>query len=592
MNKQVLVSMYLWMLTFAADEESKQHMPNSSTLLACSSGGDSCSTGLFCKDGRCKCTAHPDHIMYCNGTDIFLLGGYCGTYDEEKQLLSVGLCLHVHLPYSSNHHPQYHHGLQRNAYSLNNHTCQSLNRTGTLCGRCLPDQYPLAYSYYTKCIHCPHAHRNWVRYITAAYLPLTLFYLVIIFFKINTTSSHLFAVVYFCQSLSNPALLRGTFIGRYNKSKYFIVIQLYSTIYSIWNLDFFRPFYSDFCLGIGILPTLALDYAIAVYPLLLITISYLFITMYDRNYRVITILWRPFQVLFSLSRRNWNIRASVLHAFSTFFFLSNVKFLSTSVDLLVPVRVYHLYGDTYNYTVGLYYAADIEYFGREHLPYGILAVVTLCIFVILPVAILAFYPFKFFQKFLNLFPFRWYILHTFMDCFQGSYKNGTELNTRDYRWFASTFFISRLLLAALYFSTINDLFSSLAAVMLLFHSSMLAIFQPFKFSHHHYNTVHLTFMQILALFAVLQNGHTFAFVYNPSFLTFIDLLIVTCVSIPVLYALAWTLYWLYTHRRFIIDRFRARKTGYTPLPEQILPDRIENSGEYPRENLANLAGSK
>ena len=53
-----------------------------------------------------------------------------------------------------------------------------------------------------------------------------------------------------------------------------IVTKLLCSLYGIWNLDFFRPFYSDLCLGIGILPTLALDYVIAVYPLLLILFSY------------------------------------------------------------------------------------------------------------------------------------------------------------------------------------------------------------------------------------------------------------------------------------------------------------------------------
>ena len=38
-------------------------------------------------------------------------------------------------------------------------------------------------------------------------------------------------------------------------------------------------FYTNFCLGIGILPTLALDYVIAVYPLLLTIISYLLIVL-------------------------------------------------------------------------------------------------------------------------------------------------------------------------------------------------------------------------------------------------------------------------------------------------------------------------
>ena len=151
----------------------------------------------------------------------------------------------------------------------------------------------------------------------------------------------------------------------------------------------------------GPLPTLALDYAIVVYPILLMVFTYLLIVLYDRNYRVITAMWRPFRVLFSYYRRNWDVRTSVIDSYATFFLLSNVKFLSVSFDLLVPTRVYELHQHHYNYSLGLYYAADIEYFGSEHLPYGILAIIMCLFFVILPVTTLALYPFSFFQRFLS-----------------------------------------------------------------------------------------------------------------------------------------------------------------------------------------------
>ena len=192
-----------------------------------------------------------------------------------------------------------------------------------------------------------------------------------------------------------PYIVRLAFIDcTFKESKYFyhLVANAYESLYGIWNLDFFRPFYSDFCLGIGILPNLALDYLIAVYPLLLMIITYLLIVLYDRNYRVVTIMWRPFQFLFSLLKSNWDIRTSLIDSFATFFLLSYGKFLSVSIDLLVPTKVYHLHGDHYNHTLGLFYAADTTYFGNEHLPYGILAIAVLCVFVILPTVLFALYP--------------------------------------------------------------------------------------------------------------------------------------------------------------------------------------------------------
>ena len=182
------------------------------------------------------------------------------------------------------------------------------------------------------------------------------------------------------------------------------------------------------------------DYAIAVYPLLLMAVTYLLIVLYDNNFKVVTILWRPFRCVSSLFGRNWNIKTSIIDAFGTFLFLSNVKFLSVSFDLLVPTLVYQLHPAYHNVTTKLYYAPDVDYFGKEHLPYAILAIICWSIFSIFPVLLLILYPCSCFQKLLNRLPVRWFILHTLMDSLQGCFKDGTEYGTRDWRWLSCIYF--------------------------------------------------------------------------------------------------------------------------------------------------------
>ena len=58
---------------------------------------------------------------------------------------------------------------------------------------------------------------------------------------------------------------------------------VFLSFYGIWNLEFFRPFYSNLYLGIGELPALALDYAIALYPFLLNIIAYFLIVLYNKR---------------------------------------------------------------------------------------------------------------------------------------------------------------------------------------------------------------------------------------------------------------------------------------------------------------------
>ena len=390
-----------------------------------------------------------------------------------------------------------------------------------------------------------------------------------------------------------PYIVRMLFVGvafQETKYSYHLVASVLASIYGIWDLDFLRPFYSDLCLEIGILPTLALDYVIAVYPLLLMIITYLLIVLYDRNYRVITIMWRPFRFLFSLLKSNWKTRTSLIDSYATFFLLSYGKFLSVSFDLLVPTKVYHLHGDYYNSTLGLFYSADAKFLGNEHLLYGILAIAVLCVFVILPTVLFALYPFKLFQKFLNLFSVRWYILHTFMDSFYGCYKDGTQPGTRDYRWFASIFFAVRILQFLLYFYCTGQQFIPLVAVTVLFHAILIATLQPFKC--HNSNGIHIVFLLFIVLgtFLIIMSDYSTLVKSHTHSLETYFLCGLILVAIPPLYVAGSIFYWVWTHRKFgssIIRRFWHWRQGYDLLKET-LPDRMENSDQYHRGNLASF----
>ena len=219
-------------------------------------------------------------------------------------------------------------------------------------------------------------------------------------------------------------------------------------MFTVWNLDIIRSIKLNICLGTNTLQTLALDLAVGAYPLLLILLSYLLIHLYDSDFKLVVILWKPFKSIFGLFKRNWEIKTSLIDAFATFFLLSNMKFVGASFDLLFPVSVYQLNSTGHvTHSWRLYFNATVPYFGEKHLPYAILAIAVLSLFALLPTLLLMIYPFRWFQKLLNLFPFRWYILHTFMDTFQGCYKNETEPGTRDCRWFASIYFLLHLLAA-------------------------------------------------------------------------------------------------------------------------------------------------
>ena len=93
--------------------------------------------------------------------------------------------------------------------------------------------------------------------------------------------------------------------------------------------------------------------------------------MYRHNFRLVVWLWRPFDRCFSRFRRQWDVRTSSIDALATFLLLAYAKLLNVSADLLIPTEVFDVHGKRVGFY--LYYDASIECFGKQHLPYAILA---------------------------------------------------------------------------------------------------------------------------------------------------------------------------------------------------------------------------
>ena len=72
-----------------------------------------------------------------------------------------------------------------------------------------------------------------------------------------------------------PALVRIILLTFVTQPDLLKLVKGILPFYSFWNLDCFRSLIPDICMNVSTLDTLAMDYAIAVYPLLLITLSIL-----------------------------------------------------------------------------------------------------------------------------------------------------------------------------------------------------------------------------------------------------------------------------------------------------------------------------
>ena len=145
--------------------------------------------------------------------------------------------------------------LPKNISELNGDykTCGDWHRKGQLCGQC-KDNYSLpVYSYYLGCVQCKDYKYGWIKFIAVAFLPLTIFYIVVITLRISATSSALNGYVFVSQLLANPALIRVLYTSNLVNNGYISVtyagqflVQLIIAMYSIWNLDFFVAFMNQF----------------------------------------------------------------------------------------------------------------------------------------------------------------------------------------------------------------------------------------------------------------------------------------------------------------------------------------------------------
>ena len=484
---KVLSKLTIWML-FSTVDSREQSSDNKSTPLR----DDSCLPWQVRNrtTGICKCMlGNIQGIVQCRDEpyDLRLFECFCMTYYTETNQLLVGSC-------------QYTCEREKNGYffdiivdsslNLNEMMCSRYKRQGQLCGSCIAGFSPPVYSYSLSCVNCTTS--NWAKYTAVSLLPVTAFFFIAITFRLSVTSPKLSGYILCLQILLIPII--GSDIAHRGKSGF---VFYGMEVYSIWNLDFLRLVYTPFCLQLhtNTLQVLALDYVIAVYPLLLIALSYLLVLLYDHNVSLIVCLWKPIVPLFIRLRREWNIRNSLMDAFATFFLLSNVKILSVSMDLLMPVPLYdpqgHIQPQLYLFNQG-----DVAFLGSQHLPHACLALFFLLIFTLLPMLLLFLYPCSCFQVCLNRTGCSCQLLHIFMDTFQGHYKNGTN-GTRDLRFFSGLYLLLRVVV---YASTVLSYqFGSYAytTVIIAVLSVSVALARPCKEYIH--NVIDSCFLIVTAL---------------------------------------------------------------------------------------------
>ena len=496
-------------------------------------------------NGSWNCGAQIKGAILCRPNFLKISRCYCVYFDPKSNTSQFGQCFAT--CYRQGGDSYYH--IKR--YSVANYSIFNARmchhgsaRTGRFCGSCTEGHGLAVYSYHiSSCIKCKYEHTNWLKFFMVALLPLTVFYVIVVIFKMNFVSGEFGGSVFALQILMAPIQLQDAdawFHSRTALKGGIKMVKISFSIFGVVNLDFFRDIYSLFCIGptFTILHVLSLDYIVALYPYFLMILTYVLIKLYDRPCVFLVWTWKPFKWFFQKYYKKLNVRTSLVEVFATFVSLSSVKIIAVSTTLLTWTRVHDEFGrlleDRY-----FYYNSSIEYFGSEHVPFVILAIVMLFIFVFIPFILLLVYPCRCFQRILNSLNWNCEFLRVFMDAFQGTYRT----HPRDMRYFSAYYFFLRFILLFNTGYEVSIFTIPLTLVVLILSIMVLIIFQPHIKDVN--NRIDTLSMIMMILFFAIRNMLISTFYLDPYKNNASNKMALTCGSIIILYfimLLSWTIF--------------------------------------------------
>ena len=442
-------------------------------------GWGSCPMWSTCQNSSCMCSkiVWSEHVL-CARSHTEITPCTCLTYDHNTSQFSLGTSMYCCA--KKGQAPLNYVRLPNNISNVTVTMCQELNRNGTLCGSCANGLWPLVYSYNLSCVKCSHNNHNWFRYFAMTLASTTIFYMIILIFRVSITSPYVYCYVFYAQAISTPNMVRIAMLYMAKKPTQLYIVKCLSSLYAIWSLDFFRADFNNICMRSSTLGLYAIEISLVLYPVLLVIISYVLMKCHNNNCRVLVFLWRPFKWLISLlDGENENTR-SLVDAYTIFMHLSVVKVLYISVDILIPslVSVLDSNGKITNHHV-CFWNGSVKYFSSTHYPYAVLAIAFLIVYVVLPTTVLLFYPFHAFQTLLNLLPLWLKItVHHYVEKFQGYYKDGTG-GTSDCRYFSVFYIVLTVVMFIIYIYSLKS-FYLLGSCALMVFASLVVFMDPFK----------------------------------------------------------------------------------------------------------------
>ena len=347
------------------------------------------------------------------------------------------------------------------------------HRKGRLCGECEDGYSVFFHSGRFTCGECPYGALGLLTYFAAEVIPMVLLFIVVITFNVRITTGYMQSFFFFTHIIfllnHSPVLTQLSETSN-------VLIRIHSFIVGFFSMVFFYLDEMSFCIfkGAGTLDIVSFHYVTTLFAILFLT------------FFIIVVNHKPFSKAFTKVfccvkfPKIKFFKNSTIHGISTFFLLSYTLFTFISFSLLSNLPFYEQGKTRYKYVSAV--QGTVDYFGPDHLPYAIPALLVLIFLSLPPPLLLISYPllWKIKAKLrrnvesendTTIWPIR--KLLPLIDSFQGVFRDNC-------RMFAGLLFLWKLVMSAIMaFSNSANMFYLLLVSALLSIFTIHALVRPY-----------------------------------------------------------------------------------------------------------------
>ena len=456
---------------------------------------------------------YSEGVIKCTDQGVLLSFGYCAT--EINGDIYAGQCHYFQLEGHNVTEPGYIR-LPDNISELNAYMCGLMNRKGFLCKDCIDGFGPSVTSLGYKCSNCTDTWYGIPLYLAVEFIPITLFYLVILIFKIHLTSAPMIFFILYHQLIMYEIVFQKTdILGRLvslgNTSPLLKCVLLF---YGIWTLDFIRFIVPAFCVNskLQLIHVEFFGYISNVYFLFLIFLTWVCIELHGRNFKPFVVLWRPFHRCFVKLQRGWDKTSSMVDVFASFFLLSYGTLMYRTAEFFECQALVSYSNDSIprlKYTSEMFVPNAECKDHSSSWPLEISSVVSFLVYNIIPMLLLIFYPFKAFRVCLSKCKLERLFITIFVEKFHSCYRDGLD-GGRDMRSFSGLYY-TMIILLSLYSVLFQRLHISswlYYGLIFLSFSLLIIIVRPYK--QNYMNILDTLLLVYAAVTCILLSRDSFA----------------------------------------------------------------------------------